>query len=71
MTMTINDNYLKVAENDTHDFYITSSKWGGGWYVFATRKGNHPANPKNRVLAAQRTKKAAIATAEHWATWMK
>lgn len=58
------DGYIKVAENKTNYFYI--KKINAKWYTFTIERETET----NTTMASFSTKKAAIACANCWATWM-
>ncbi len=68
MTSRFNTEYIKVASNETRDFYV--AKLRSGWYTFATQKDVHPASPEGRVMASFTTKREAVHCAKAWSTWV-
>lgn len=60
----LTDGYIFIDSNSTHDFYIR--KVNKGWYCYEFEKGTNI----NITMAGFNTKKAAIASAKCWATWM-
>ena len=61
----LKDGYVKIAENEVHDFYI--KKVNTMWYVYTMKKGTNI----NTTMAGFTGKKVAIQCAKVWATWQK